>query len=200
MKPETVKEFWAYMQSQYHSNVVAKNDSAVMEAAAALLEALKIQDKETFLKRFTTTLGRTIYIPFEIGVENEYYSLWGQVRVCVHEHQHIEQGDRDGWVIFGGRYLTSTSYRANYEAEAYGCDMEMEFWVDNMSTQELVEFGNQRAEGLRNYGCKEEDIEQAKQVLSLRAALVAQGVVETRSSQRAIEWLEKEIAQRNKAP
>jgi hypothetical protein len=102
----------------------------------------------------------------------------------------VEQGDRDGWVTFGGHYVTSTSYRANYEAEAYGCDMEMEFWRHG-ATFDLIAFGNSRAEGLRNYGCKEEDIEQAKQVLAIRAGIVIQGGIETRSAQRAIEWLEK---------
>lgn len=189
VKPETVQEFWQYMQGEYHSNVVAKDKSATMAAVAEILNVLDIQDRETFLKRYTTTLGRTIYIPFEISVVNEFYDLWGQIRVCVHEHQHVEQGDRDGWVVFGGRYLTSTSYRANYEAEAYGCDLEMEFWRN--PSIDLLAFGDQRADGLRNYGCKQEDIDQAKLVLSLRAGVVAQGGVETRSAQRAIAWLEQ---------
>jgi hypothetical protein len=190
IQPVTVQEFWKYMQGEYHSKVVAKNDSDFMELAGGVLELLKIQDKQTFMTRFTTTIGRTVYIPFEIGVENAYYDLWGQIRVCVHEHEHIVQGDRDGWIVFDGKYVASTTSRATYEAEAYGCDMEMEFWHRG-PTFDLVQFGNDRAEGLRNYGCPAAAIEMAKQILTIRAGIVSQGVVETNSAQRAIAWLEK---------
>ncbi|MCK7535239.1 MAG: hypothetical protein MZV63_31760, partial [Marinilabiliales bacterium] len=43
--------------------------------------------------------------PFEPGCEDGGWSLWGQVAVCVHEHQHVEQLDRDGWLKFAGKYL-----------------------------------------------------------------------------------------------
>lgn len=190
LTPELTKAFWAHMQNEFGSSVEEKNDAAVMEVAAALLDALNIQDKEHFMKDFVTTLGKVIYIPFEIGVvgPDSRWQLWNQVRVCVHEHQHVVQGEREGWVTFGSRYLTSSSFRAGYEAEAYGCDLEMEFW----RTEDILDIG-QRVSMLKDYGCKPEDIEQAKQMLTIRAGVVAQGVVENLASVKAITWLETNV-------
>lgn len=192
--PTQTKAFWAHMQNAFGSTVEEKNDALVMHAAAALLDALDIQDKEQFMKDFVTTLFKTIYIPFEIGVEGPdgRWSLWSQVRVAVHENQHVVQGERDGWALFGARYLSDSSFRAGYEAEAYGCDMEMEFWRLG-SSFDPHKFALERALGLKNYGCKDVDIEQAQQMLSLRADLIIQGVVETKAAQVAIPWLEANV-------
>jgi len=186
--PDTVKSFWDYMQQEYSSKIVAKDESAVMKVAATLLDTLNIQDKEQFMQNFVTTLHRTIYIPFDLGESHPQWSLWGQIRVCVHEHQHIEQGDRDGWATFSTRYVTSSSFRASYEAEAYGCDMEMEQWRLG-SRFDPHKYAIDRPRSLKSYGCSSEDIEQARQILSIRAGFVAQNLVETRASQRAIQWL-----------
>lgn len=188
LTPQNVKDFWAYMQSRFGSVVVSKNESEVMRVAAALLDTLDIQDKETFMKNFVTTLGATVYIPFQIGMEEGRWPLWGQVRVCVHEHQHILQGRRDGWLAFGSKYLTSSSFRAGYEAEAFGCDLEMEFW----RTGQIIDI-DQRASVLKSYGCSDADIDMVKQMLTIRAGVVGSGAVETRSAQIAIEWLETNV-------
>lgn len=188
LTPELTKAFWAYMQNEFGSSVEEKNDALVMEVAADLLAVLKIQDKEQFMKNFVTTLYKTIYIPFEIGVEDDRWTLWNQVRVCVHEHQHIVQGERDGWVTFCSSYLTSSLCRAGYEAEAYGSDLEMEFW----RTEDILDI-NQRVASLKSYGCSDEDIEQARQMLEIRADVVVQGVVANPSSIKAIAWLEENV-------
>lgn len=184
--PEIVRAFWAYMQSEYGSDVIQKADSALMQLVAKFLDVTDILDNEVFMQRFTTTLHNNIYIPFELG--NPERDLWSQIRVCVHEHQHIEQGQRDGWLTFGGRYLTSPSFRANYEAEAYGCDMEMEYWRNGAGFDPHV-YGANRVTTLKNYGCKPEHIEQAQQTILIRADTLAQGGVENKCSQLAIAWL-----------
>lgn len=185
--PETVRAFWSYMQQEYGSKVIPKATSAEMKAVATFLDLVKIQDYDTFMKVFTTTIGRRIYIPFEIGVPGDY-DLWGQIRVCVHEHQHVEQGDRDGWVTFGSRYVTSSSFRAGYEAEAFGSDMEMEYWRWGDSF-DLNQFAQARPLVLKSYGCSDDDIDQARATLTIRAGIVAQGIVANRSTQRAVDWL-----------
>jgi len=191
---QRVRDFWLHMQNEFGSSVVQKDESAVMKAAASLLDVLDIQDKEQFMKDFVTTLHRTIYIPFIVGVEGSggHWSLWSQIRVCVHENQHVVQSDRDGLPEFAARYLTSSSFRAGYEAEAYGCDLEMEFWRQGANFNPY-DFALQRAQGLKSYGCSEGDIDQAATMLALRAGVVVQGVVETKSSQVAIEWLENNV-------
>ncbi len=188
--PEMTQAFWQYMLKEFDAKVEQKDEAAVMQAAAVLLYALNIQDKDQFLKNFVTTLHKTIYIPFKIGVDDGRWSLWSQVRVCVHECQHTVQGAREGWVAFDGRYLTSSSWRAGYEAECYGCDMEMEFWRQGKNFDPFV-FAKERAQGLKNYGCDDADIDQAAATLAIRASVISQGVVETRAAQVAIPWLEK---------
>ncbi|MCJ7759715.1 hypothetical protein MUP59_01035 [Candidatus Bathyarchaeota archaeon] len=183
--PQLVKDFWSYMQGVFGSCVEQKNEAAVMKMAVALLSVLKIQNKDQFMKDFVTTLYNTIYIPFEIGINDDHWDLWDQICVCVHEHQHIVQGERDCWVTFVSRYLTSTSFRAGYEAEAYGCNLEMEFW----RTGKIIDTGA-RVFSLKNYGCKDDDIEMAKRILDVRAEVVRQGVVENKSSITAIKWLD----------
>jgi hypothetical protein len=185
---KTVKDFWTYMSQEYDSVVIPKATATEMKIVATFLDVLNIQDNDVFMNRFTTTLGGRIYIPFELGVANAYYGLWGQIRVCVHEHQHIEQGHREGWIVFGERYITSSSYRAGYEAEAYGCDLEMEYWYRGIDA-DLEIRGCSMAGGLKNYGCNIEDIEQAKLSLGIRAEMIRHGGVENRASQKAIVWL-----------
>lgn len=181
-----VKSFWDYMSAEYGSTVVPKADSELMKLVAGFLDVVDIQDDEVFMKRFTTTLGKRIYIPFELGDPSR--DLWGQIRLCVHEHQHIEQGQREGWITFGGRYLTSPSFRANYEAEAYGCDMELEYWHRGANFDPKA-YGAKRVENLELYGCSPEDMEQAQQTILIRAGVLMQSGLENKCSQLAIAWL-----------
>lgn len=183
LTPDQTVALWQHMQRTFGSRVEEKQDSKVMQLAAVMLDALDIQDREQFMRDFVTTLYRTIYIPFNLGVAGRW-DLWSQVRVCVHEHQHIVQGEREGWVVFSSRYLTSPSFRAGYEAEAYGCDLEMEFWRTGTIISPAT-----LAASLKNYGCSPADVEMAEEMLSMRAAVVEQGVVENRASIAAIEWL-----------
>jgi hypothetical protein len=183
------------MQTKYDSNVIQKADSELMKLVAKFLDVAGIQDDETFMTRFTTTLHNNIYIPFELGVvPAQGYSLWGQIRLCVHEHQHIEQGQREGWIKFGGEYLTSPSYRANYEAEAFGCDMELQYWREGTSFNALA-YGQRRVEVLKMYGCKHEHIEQAQQTIAIRAGVLLQGGLENKCSQLAVSWLNQHAPQ-----
>lgn len=196
---DLVLDFWSYTQVAYGSEVRQKDNAAVMQIAARLLDVLGIQDREQFLSRFTTTLGHTIYIPFTLGIESSRFTLWSQIVICVHEHQHIVQGDRDGWAAFDTRYLTSSSYRAGYEAEAYGANLEMVAWHYkragvSLTEGEIVTHGAQLAAGLKHYGCTTEDIRMAQQMLMTRAQVIALGGVETESAQRAIAWLEARMA------
>ena len=182
-------DLWRHLREHYNSTVVAKDKSAVMKAAAVLLDTLNIQDRDQFMQQFVTTLYRTIYVPFAIGDEGSGWSLWSQIRVAVHEHQHIEQGDRDGWPTFSTRYLTSGSWRASYEAEAYGSDLEMDWWY-RRGGFDLSKWIGGRVQSLKSYGCKQVDIDMAENILSIRAKTVRLGGIETQGAQLAVSYLE----------
>lgn len=195
LTPELTQAFWAHMLKEFDASVVQKGDSDLMKVVATVLDAFSVQDKEQFMLDFVTTLGRAIYIPFKIGIVGKgRWSLWAQARVCGHECGHVMQGNREGWATYDSRYVTSSSFRAGYEAECYGIDMELEFWRLGSSGFDPFRFAQERPLSLKNYGCKEAEIEQAQQMLTIRAGLVAQGVVETRAAQVAIPWLEANVS------
>jgi len=185
LTPALVTAYWVHMQKEFGFHIVPKSSSELMKAVAGILNLLSVQDQEVFMTRYVTTLHKTIYPPFEVSVESALWPLWKQVRVCAHECTHIVQGERDGWPTFDARYLTSSSFRAGYEAEAFGCDLEMEFWY----TGQILDIA-QRAAGLKAYACSAEDIHMAELMLRLRAEIVKQGAVETKAAQVAIAWLQ----------
>jgi hypothetical protein len=181
LSPELVRDFWRHMTGAYGTRVIDKSSAWEMRLVGMFLARINVLDEEEFLRRFTTTIGKRIYTPFEVGVPDEHYNLWSQISVCVHEHQHVEQLLRDGWLKFAGRYLVSSAARAAYEAEAYRCNMELHHWRFG----ELPDLGR-LARRLEHYGCNQNDIDMAERMLELSAATVRRGGVINRASQRAI--------------
>jgi len=181
---EVVRAFWDFMVHEYGTRVIAKANALEMKAAAYALGLMDALDADAFLRDYTTTIGRSIYVPFEPGGDADGWSLWGQLAVCVHEHQHVEQLDRDGWLKFAGKYLLSSAGRAAYEAEAYRCDMELHFW----RTGEVLDPKTLAAK-LKHYACTSTDIEVAEKALTMSAATVRRGGIVNRASQKAIAWL-----------
>ena len=186
LSPELVRDFWEQMTGAYGTRVIDKSSAWEMRLVGMFLARINVLDEEEFLRRFTTTIGKRIYTPFEVGVPDEHYDLWSQISVCVHEHQHVEQLLRDGWLKFAGRYLVSSAARAAYEAEAYRCNMELHHWRFG----ELPDLGR-LARRLEHYGCNQHDIDMAERMLELSAATVRRGGVINRASQRALSWLEQ---------
>ena len=182
--PEIVKDFWDYMQQEFDFRVANKSKSSLMRLAAWFLNLMGIQDKKGFLAAYTTTIFSTVYIPFEIGVANDFYSLPSQISICVHEATHVFQNDEDH--RFTWRYATSTSWRAHYEAEAYRTNMELYWWY----TGELLD-PCMLAEKLLHYGCKKGDVLSCQRNLEVAAKMVKRGGVVSEASKVAIKWLKE---------
>lgn len=184
IKPEEVRAFWHHMSVRFDTTTVNKRDAAGMQLVAHALDLLGILDRERFLTRFTTTIGRRIYAPFEIGSPQGGWDLWSQVVICVHEHQHVVQHDREG-LSYETSYLTSRAARARFEAEAYRTNLEMHFWRHRAipSTRRLAEL-------LLDYGCRREDVEVVAQSLALSAMSVRRGAVMNEATRAAFDWLE----------
>lgn len=179
-----VTTFWDAMQARYGTRIIDKSSAAEMRLVGWFLERIGVLDAATFLERFTTTIGRRIYVPFTPGTPTSRHSLWSQMVICVHEHQHVEQQDRGGSFAFAFRYLTSRAARAAYEADAYRCNLELHHWHTGSirSPREL-------AERLRSYGVRDADIDVAETTLVAAARTVKAGGLITPASKVAVAWL-----------
>jgi hypothetical protein len=186
MKPvitsDLVQQLWTHMETTYGSEL-ARKDTPEMQLIANMLEEIGVMDTESFLLRFTTTLGNTIYIPFEIGVETERYNLLSQIIICVHEHQHVKQFN-DAGPKFSFDYLADSSHRAAYEVEAMKCNMEIYFWF----TGEMLDVAR-LANKLKRYACTDDDIAVSLKALQMISKTVERGGISSDAGKVAIEWL-----------
>lgn len=187
VQPEEVWAFWRFMQDHFHTSVVNKRDALEMQLVAQALDALGVQSRERFLRNFTTTIGRRVYTPFEVGVPRGGWDLWSQVIVCVHEHQHVVQHDREG-LSFEVSYLADRAARARWEAEAYRSNLELHFW--RYGTTPSVQ---RMAEMLSDYGCRPEDVDVAAKSLALSAVSVRRGAVINEATHVALGWLDEHV-------
>ncbi len=189
IQPDEVVSFWRHMQERFGTTTVNKDDAVEMQIIAGVLDTLGILDKERFLKSFTTTLGRKIYTPFEVGSANDVWDLWDQVVVCVHEHQHVVQHDREGRA-FEVSYVADRAARARFEAEAYRSNLEMHFWRYGATRR-----SRPLAELLHDYGCRPEDVEIAAHSLALANVSVRRGAVLNEATRAALDWLDRHVPQ-----
>lgn len=180
--PGIVRRLWAHMELVFGSNI-ARKDAPEMQLIAQMLDNMGIMDTQDFLNRFTTTLGKTIYIPFNIGTESPGYNLASQMRICVHEHQHVHQFLQAG-PKFSLDYLTDSAHRAAYEVDAFKCNLEINYWL----TGELLDV-SALARTLVHYACSESDIRVATKALSMVSRTIEQGGVTSDAGKVAVKWL-----------
>lgn len=177
LTPDTVAQLWSLMTAAYGTTVIDKRNAPEMRLVSRFLPT------PNFLERYATTIGKRIYLPFIPGEVSDRWSLVGQVAVCAHEHQHVEQLNRDGLRFLLG-YITNTSRRAVYEVEAYRTTLELQWFLTGSMADP-----DGYADGLVNYGCRASDVETARKTLELAADSVRAGIIATRAAQRAIGFL-----------
>lgn len=182
---EMTRKFWKEALAKWDGSVKDKNDSDFMKTVGWFLDKIGIQDKDTFLNSFTTTIGKTIYIPFEIG-SSDNYTLWDQITVCVHELVHIQQY-KDAPVEFSVGYVTDRSSRAEYEAQAYATGLELNYW----------RYGRlynipERMKTLFSYGLDQKHVDYAAEYLESIGETIVQGASVNEVAAWALTWLEKE--------
>ncbi len=183
--PDLVRGLWAAMAHRWGTRAVSKADSAQMRALSKLLDAIGVLDATSFMRRYTTVVGRTIYCPFELGVPSASHPLWAQLVVGVHEHQHVVQLEREGRVGYSVRYVASRSARATWEAEAYTCNLELHWWRYG-----VVRDASELARRLQDYGLGRRDVEAAEAVLRGANEQIARGEVVTEAGRFALDWLD----------
>jgi hypothetical protein len=179
---QLVKDLWHDITAHYHAEVADKSDSNLMGLVSTFLDGIGVMDKEDFMQRCVTTIGKSIYLPFEIGVESNGWDLWDQVSVGAHEVVHVRQW-RDDTAGFMLKYLCSKNARAEYEAEAYGADLELSHWLqDPLDPNEL-------AGRLASYGLASEYIAFAAAYLSTFDDVLRQGGSTSPTAKWTIDWL-----------
>lgn len=181
---QTVIDFWGAMTEHFRTRVVDKHDAPEMRAVAWFLEQAGILDSQAFMTRFSTTIGETIYVPFEIG-EGSDLARWAQMSTCVHEHVHVEQYRCGGALKFFSRYLLDRTERAKIEAEAMRANLEMDWW----RLRKLRDIPTQ-AEKLRSYDLHDEHIAFVATYLELSAPSIRKGAVSSEPSRIARQWLD----------
>lgn len=184
--PGDVKDFWVYMTKRYGTRVVEKPNAAEMRIVAEFLDLLGILDKDVFMRNCTTTIGNVIHVPFGPGFVAPGWDLFGQIRICAHEHQHIVQDRKAGGLGFEWDYITSTAKRTVYEVEAYRTGMELTWrYLQQIQLPKMI------AAGLRNYGCNNDDIKVAEKALALAIPAIKAGGLTTEAGQVAAAWLDR---------
>ena len=181
--PDMVVGLWDAMSDHYGSTIADKEDSDIMQLAGRALGIMGILDPVRFMEVYTTTIGDTIYTPFEIGVPGNGYSLIGQISICVHEHQHVIQWKRKK-LRFMLEYLTDSALRARYEVEAMQCNMEIQWWY-NRTLPDIP----RSALKLKDYNCTPEDIAVAARSFKMISKVVGRGGVSTEASTVALSYL-----------
>lgn len=183
--PTDVVAFWQVLTGHFDTQVVDKLQSAEMQAIAEALDLMGIVDKQTFLRRYTTTLGTRICIPFTVGVPNEDWPLWQQVCVAVHEHEHVHQDRAAGGLGFEWNYLTNPAQRAHYEAEAYRTNMVLEWRYQGRMFNPTV-----LASLLMHYGCSVADVQVAEKMLALSIPAIKAGAIASDVCRWGCNWLD----------
>ena len=183
---EDVKDFWKYMKKKYDFSVVQKADAKEMRAIAWALDMMHIKDHKAFMENYNTTIGKTVYVNFELGVGNQT-DLVHQIKTCVHETQHVLQYKRNP-LQFSVNYLRSDAARAHYETDAYRTTMEMHYFFTGrvLSASSLAGL-------LKGYSIGTGDVHVAEKHLMTSSRLVEQGVIVSGISKTAIKWWKKRI-------
>lgn len=180
-----VKAFWAFMSNKYGTTAKSKADADEMKVVSKVLGTLGVVDQDAFMARFTTTIGKTIYIPFTIGEATENWSLWGQIQVCAHEHQHVIQSIEAGEAMFFARYLLDPTYRAVYEAEGYRTNMALNWWATKVPP-DIAPY----LKSIKSYGIDQPNVDFFERTLTMSAPIIQEGGVPDEAARVAIEWLE----------
>jgi hypothetical protein len=185
--PELVVEFWEYMCAYYGTRWKYKGDAWEARVIAWVLDKLKIIDKETWMRRYSFVLGRTIYTPYRIGEISEEFPVVNQISSCVHEHEHWRDACWKGKLKWDWEYITSSSKRAIAEAKAYSTNIEIYHWY----TEGEMLSPRRIAKILENYGCTKEDIELARTIMIRTAIQLNSGTYSYPVTITALKWLER---------
>lgn len=164
-----VKTICAHLEQKYGFKVYKKSESDGMRVIGSILEALHIVGKQEFMNNFCTTILDTVYLNFSPGESLDEYPPLDQLGVLVHEATHVVQYKATPFPFVSG-YLMRSSMRASIEAEAYAAQST----IIHECAGTLVPDDFVR-EALTHYGCNNEDIVLAGQIVSTSNSAIERG-------------------------
>jgi hypothetical protein len=159
-----------------------------MKLIARALELIGVVDKTSFLTRFVTTLGNTIYTPFTVGTPTPEFDLWSQIVVCAHEHQHVAQVQQEADLVT--RYLFDPTWRATYEAQAYRVSIALEHWHRGQ-VPDLDPY----VQAMKSYGLGEDALGFFRRYLELSLYPIQAGDLPDEAAKVAVDWLNQHAAE-----
>lgn len=183
-----VVDYHEYMARRFNFTVIEKTDSDLMPIVSRALDVFGIMDKDTFLKRYATTVvdpfldRKWVYIPWVPGVGSQS-SRAAQMRVLSHETEHTIQGEDINFIL---RYARSRSKRAHYEALATQAELETHCLLTGKPLN--VSYAANR---LKAYGVRAADIDVTKQHLALVNMVVVRGAVGTAAGKATRQFLRR---------
>jgi len=183
--PEEVRALWQHLSEHYHSAFITHPSPRERRTLKRVLTRIGVRHLEAFLQSFTVTLGRRIYLPFEVGVPQKRWTLWRQIVAAACAHQCIAQMDAQCAVEYFRRYTASPIQRAQITAQAYTCELELTYW----RTGRLPNT-DQIAGRLKHVGCEGPEITMASLCLDVAAKriLIDHHLI-TEVGQRTVAWL-----------
>jgi hypothetical protein len=181
-----VRDFVGDLTSHFGATVIDKRTASEMQVAARVVRFLGVDRSGDFLHYCASTIGRRIYLPFEVGTPADGFDLWGQIVAATHACQRVVQYDALGGLRLAIAYLGSAERRVRLDAEAYRTTLELLFWrTGHVATARTV------ALAIRSFGATEEDVDLADATIDRYGDRVEQGAVATHAGRFAVDWLDE---------
>ncbi len=185
--PDLVRDFVGDITAHFGATVVDKRTAVEMHFAARVLRGLGVVCCDHFLHHFASTLGRRIYLPFEVGTPADGFALWGQVVAITHACQRVAQYDTLGIVrSVLARLGTARGLHTRRDEEAYRTVLELQFWrLGRLATARELAFA------VKSLGATEADVDCADAAIDRYEDRVELGAVATHAGRFAVDWLDE---------
>jgi hypothetical protein len=179
-----------YLCSLYGTTIRYKPTNAQMRALAALLDAIGVADRDVWLRQYSTTLWRTIFLCRRLS--DTTVRARDHAATLAHEHNHVVLRDQMGAARYNAAYLDSAQ-RAIIEARCYLAGAAV-YWQAQAAVghQELppIDLGETLSEG---YRCGKSDVRAALAVYEAGCRAIKRGGIPEGPAQdvaRYYGWIE----------
>jgi len=181
------------VKKHFDLRIVSKRDSKEMTLLAKFLQAIGIQDTETFLTRYWTTLpfdleraGPSLYVPESLDVLIARPDRWWIAEVLGHEVKHVHRFKVRGSLVFAANYLGDPMERALEESYAMSGGEALYYWRN----RRLRPAGEIPA-SLAQYGCNGRNIDVATRGVESAQVTLGEGGSIDDADRFCTEWWEQ---------